>query len=419
MKDNIPRLVQDLIGEFWDRDLSEVIYRDIDFPDLPNKIRVAVGMRRTGKTYLFLQKINQLLSKCVPRERILYINFEDERILPMAAQDLGRVVDAFYELSPDNHGHTCYFFFDEIQNVTDWQVVLRRLLDSPKKEIFITGSSAKLLSKEIATSLRGRAFPIEVWPLSFREYLRFKKITLPTNHRGPAFRHKVAQILTAYLLEGGFPEIVLGKDFKKNILQEYVNATLFRDIVERHAVTNINVMRYLIRSLISAPGTLFSVNKYYHTLKSQGVCVGKNLLYDYLAYIQDAYLAFTIPIFTESVRKRNVNPQKNYAVDTGLVVANSLKGNQNLGHLFENLVYLDLRRSGHEVSYYLTQEGYEVDFISKSADGKFSIIQACLSLENPDIQAREERAVHAARRELGFSTHIITLENYMNQSVLG
>lgn len=414
MKDNIKSLTQVLIGEFRDKNLSDVIPRDRGFPNLPKKIRVAIGMRRTGKTYLLYQQINQLLAKGVPLARILYINFEDERVLPLEAKNLGQMVDAFYELTPQNHDHVCYFFFDEIQNVTDWPVVLRRLLDSQKKELFITGSSAKLLSKEIATSLRGRAFSVEVWPLSFKEYLRFKKITLPQNKLGPAFKHKMMQVLTGYLFEGGFPEIVLSKNFQKSILQEYVNATLFRDIVERHAVSNINVMRRMIRHLISAPGTLFSVNKFYQTLKSQGVRVGKDLLYEYLAYIQDAYLAFVMPLFTESERKKNVNPQKTYAVDTGLVVANSLKADQNLGHLFENLIYLDLRRSGHEIAYYLTKEGYEIDFISKSPDGDFSIIQACLSLENSEVKIREERAIQSAHHELGFNIQIVTLENYLD-----
>lgn len=412
MKDNIKDLARTLTGEFRDREFSDVVLRDTTFPDLPKKIRVAIGMRRTGKTYLLYQQVRTLLSKGIPLERIFYINFEDERILPLEANDLGRMVDAFYEITPRNHDHTCYFFFDEIQNVHNWPVVLRRLLDSQKKELFITGSSAKLLSKEIATSLRGRALPVEVWPLSFREYLRFKKIVLPKNTLSPAFRHKWMQALKSYLLEGGFPEIVLNTHFQRSILQDYVNVALFRDIVERHAVSNIPVMRYLIRSLISSPGTLFSVNKFYQTLKSQGVRVGKDLLYEYLAHIQNAYLAFTVPLFTESERKKNVNPQKIYAVDTGLIVANALKAERNLGHLFENLIYLDLRRQGHELFYYLTAEGYEIDFISKSLNGDWSMIQACLSLDDPPVKMREERAIQAARKELGFKARIVTLENY-------
>lgn len=418
MSDKIKGLTQVLIGEFREMDLSDVIPRDMEFPKFPQKIRVAVGMRRTGKTYLLYQQIRQLMAGGVPTERIFYVNFEDERILPLTAKDLGEMVDAFYELTPSNHDHPCYFFFDEIQNVAGWPVVLRRLLDSRKKELFITGSSAKLLSREIAASLRGRDLAVEVWPLSFREYLRFKKITLPPNRLGPAFKHKLLQILKAYLLEGGFPEIVLGGKGRpsawapKSILQGYVNTALLRDIVERHAVSNINVIRHMIHSLIASPGTLFSVNKFYQTLKSQGVQAGKDLLYEYLAYIQDAYLAFTIPLFTESERKKNVNPRKTYAVDTGLVAANSLKAAQNLGHLFENLIYLDLRRRGHEITYYLTKGGHEIDFIGKSPAGDFSIIQVCLSLDEPEVGIREKRALQAAHQELKFPAQIVTLENY-------
>ena len=147
--------------------------RGISFPPLHTikKIMVAIGMRRTGKTYFLSQIMQHLLLKDVPLSRLLYINFDDERLLPMTQKEFGELVDAFYTLYPENHGHLCYLFFDEIQNVDQWEMVIRRYFDAKKVEIYLTGSSAKLLSKEIHTSLRGRSFPIEIWPFIFEEFL--------------------------------------------------------------------------------------------------------------------------------------------------------------------------------------------------------------------------------------------------------
>ncbi|MGH2637921.1 MAG: ATP-binding protein [Rhabdochlamydiaceae bacterium] len=173
-------MLQVLLGEFYDKLnlLKDVVVRDAQFPDAPNKIKVAIGMRRSGKTYFLYQQILKMLNQGVSKTVILYINFEDDRLLPLNEQKLAKLVEAFYSLYPENHDRKCYLFFDEIQNVDNWPLVIRRLHDTKNAEIFLTGSSAKLLSKEIATTLRGRSLAIEIWPYSFDEFMRAKNVSI-------------------------------------------------------------------------------------------------------------------------------------------------------------------------------------------------------------------------------------------------
>ena len=161
-------ILKTIIRDFHTSDLPGFFDRAIDFSLDSNKIITLVGARRTGKTYCFYQIMKQL-SEFVPKQNMIYINFEDER-LDLKASDLGLIIDSYYELYPEQRGEL-YFFFDEIQNVEGWEKFVRRIYDSVSKKIFITGSSSKLLSKEIASSLRGRSLSFEIFPFSFKEYL--------------------------------------------------------------------------------------------------------------------------------------------------------------------------------------------------------------------------------------------------------
>lgn len=391
--------------------------RDVKFPNIPNKIMVAIGMRRVGKTYLLFQTIHKLL-KNIPITRILYLNFEDDRLLPLTQETLRDLIDGFYTIHPENHDHECYLFFDEIQNVDQWHAVIRRYFDTKKVKIFLTGSSAKLLSKEIATSLRGRSVAIEIWPYSFKEFMVAEGIEgIPQGNQlfGKAASDKLKGNLLNYLNQGGFPEITSLEPQDRNlVLQDYVSTVIFRDIIERYHITNISLIRQLIKTLIKNVGTSQSTHKLYNDLRSQGVAVGKETIHDYLEHVTDAYLAFRVPLYSESLRKVESNPKKIYAIDTGLVKAYSTGFLENIGHLFENLVFLDLKRHGHDVHYYLTKSRKEVDFLSRDPLGKWHLHQVCWSLEDPQTRKREEEALKEAEIELGIPGTIITPDSYYN-----
>lgn len=394
---------------------GEFVQRDTVFPDTPGLINVAIGMRRSGKTYLMYQKIRALLEQGIPLERILYINFEDDRLLPLDQRGLGQLLDTFYTLYPENHDRECYFFLDEIQNVEGWATTIRRFHDKKPLRMYLSGSSAKLLSKEIASSLRGRSIATEVWPYSFAEFLRSQDIPTPEKPFGKKKMDLFYQYFRNYSSIGGFPAVqLLTEAERRSVLKNYIDIVVLRDIVERHNVSNIALIRYLIKTLIKNVASPFSVNKFYKDIKSQGMSVGKDTIYQYLDHIEDAFLLFQLPLFTESVRKMQVNPKKIYAVDNGIVCANRLGISLTLGNLFENQIYLDLRRQGKNVHYYLTKDGYEIDFVTEGVDGQMELIQVVWDISDPDTLKRETRALEAAKAELGIKGRLLTANDYIN-----
>ncbi|MDX2345377.1 MAG: ATP-binding protein [Legionella sp.] len=390
------------------------VVRQLQFPKVDNIIKVAVGMRRSGKTYLLYQTIAELLERGVERERILLINFEDDRLLPMTAKEMGKLIDLFYTLYPQNHNRRCYLFLDEVQNVPEWQLVVRRYLDSKNVDLYLTGSSAKLLSKEIATSLRGRSLSIEVWPYSFNEFLQAHHISKPTQAFGQKTFDMMRQHLLHYFTKGGFPAVqhLPNKEWRET-LQGYVDTVILRDIIERYGVSNIALLKYLTSFLIKNAATCFSVNKFYNDVKSQGYKVGKETIHTYLAYLEDAYLVFTVPFYSESERTKQNRPKKIYVVDNGLVNANALGTNDLYNKFLENQIYLDLRRQGKDVYFYHTADGYEIDFVSVDKDGSRELLQITVDLTDPKTAAREQRALEQAKKELGINGRIITMKDYL------
>lgn len=408
-------LLKDLISEFWVRQWDNFVFRDVQLPEIKNKIKVFIGMRRSGKTWLLHQKIQSLLLQKIAPERILYINFEDDRLTPFTSKQLSELIDEFYILHPENRDKTCYFFFDEIQNVENWPQLLRRILDGTKVDLWISGSSAKLLGKEIHTTLRGRTFATENWPFSFLEYLKAKHVPLPANVPTPFEKSLVKKMFREYLHRGGFPEVIGLEDiYWRTILQDYVKLVILKDIVERYKVTNIIVLQHLIRTLLSTVGGKFTANKFYNEKKSQGLHLAKDTLYQYLQYLEDSYLLFTISLFTPSERKKQTNPKKVYAIDTGLVVASTWQANDNFGPLFENLIFIDLKRKGFEVFYYMTKSGYEIDFVARAPHGELRLFQVCYDISSPQTLEREERALEEAQKELGLKGVIITPQTYFD-----
>jgi predicted AAA+ superfamily ATPase len=397
----LEELIDALIADFQERELPRVTVRDLSLPGLPGKADVVVGMRRSGKTYFLYQQIGERLASGIDRGRLLYINFEDERLLPLAAADLSRIPEAFYRRFPASREHLCWFFFDEIQNVPGWETFVRRLLDTEKVALVLTGSSARLLSREIASSLRGRSLSTEILPFSFAESLRHAGIEPPAKWPpGAKIRSLLEHRLERYLESGGFPEVqAIPQDLRVRVLQEYIDVVIFRDVVERHGVDNLPALRYLERSLLASPAGRFSVSKLFNDLKSQGLRVGKDTLYEYLAYLEDSYLLFTVSVASSSARVRQVNPRKCYSVDPALSAAVSFRASGDIGHLLETAVYLELRRRGRSLAYVATRSGYEVDFLADDHRGSRELVQVSAGLEEPATRQRELRALEEGMRE--------------------
>src|SRR3990167_2948742 len=413
-------LLEMLLGEFRDKlQYVSIIRRNAVFPVADNKIKVAIGMRRAGKTSFLLQTIQSLCAEGIPITQILYINFEDDRLMPLTREKCAKLIEAFYTLHPENHDHRCYFFLDEIQMAPDWAIIIRRFHDTKNADIYLSGSSAKLLSKEIHTSLRGRSISTEIWPLSFKEFLTTRKI----DHQSDLFSLKkqdqLKKYFETYLMGGGFPEVIdFDSDVRIKTLQEYIDVVIYRDIIERHGVKNTTLLKYLILFIIQNSGASFSINKFYNDVKSQGYQINKDALYDYMHYIEDAYLAFSIGLYDRSLRKVQTNPKKVYAIDPGLINAVTLNKQYDFGRLFETVVYLDLKRQGCKVNYYLTHKRFEIDFLAQTIDGRQKLIQVCWDASDKDTFEREERALLAAKKELNIEGEIITLSSYLKNGII-
>jgi predicted AAA+ superfamily ATPase len=268
-----------------------------------------------------------------------------------------------------------------------------------------------MLSREIASSLRGRSLATELFPFSFREVLRHQGVE-PERGRVPGKKHRSAieHHFGQYLRVGGFPEVQgLEQDLHRHVLQDYLDVVLLRDIVERHGVGNVVALRRLMRWLLSAPARLFSVNKLHADFRSQGIQVGKDSLHEFVDHFHDAYLFFPVTIHTSSERVRQSNPRKMYPVDSGLVTAAAPTGGWGTGQLLETLVYLQLRREGHSVSYYRHDDGTEVDFVVEAAHGP-DLVQVSADITSQDTRARELRALQSAMAEFGLKrATIVTL----------
>jgi len=388
--------IQQRLADAINMDLPNLTERRCHVPDIPNKVYSVIGMRRSGKTYFLFQEMKRCLAEGVNRSRLVYFNFEDERLADISANDLHWIIDEYYVMFPENRAQKVYFFFDELQLVQGWERFVRRLLDTENVRIFVSGSSAKMLSREIASSLRGRSIEVIIYPYSFKEFASHHHIDIPENlkHIDSQKRSILENLMMKYLSQGGFPEAQeLSQRDRHLLLQGYVNTVLFRDIIERYGVTNITVLKTLIRHLIKNAGSKFTVNKFYNNLKSQGIKVAKTTLHEYLDHLQDAFLLHTVPLHTDSERKRMVNPVKSYIIDTGLVASFMTNRDLNLGHLLENAVFMELCRRDAQITYLRTESGYEVDFYARYSNGTAQAIQVAADVSDPITRDRECRSL--------------------------
>lgn len=404
-------ILASLIDDFHERLLPELVPRGSRLPAVPGKVDVVIGMRRTGKTFFCFQAIAGLLAAGAPKKTILYLNFEDDRLLDFQVKDFQAILDVYYGKYPEHRNTLCTFFLDEIQRIGQWELFVRRLLDTESNvRIVLTGSSAKLLSREIATSMRGRSLATEIFPYGFAEFLQARGY-FPEPPK--TFGAKAASLLRKgvgeYLAIGGFPEVqTLEQHLRIEVLQGYLDSMLLRDIIERHKVTNVVALKHLVRHIMNAPGSRLSINKFYNTMKSMAVRCTKNTLYEYLDHLVDAYLFYRVPIHTRSEKARTLNPVKIYAIDTGLLQAMSFRNAANRGALLENLVFMNLRRHGFEVEYVVSQDGSEADFLaSHPISGKRLLIQSCWEMAEQKTFQREVRGLQSAMRELEIDTGLI------------
>lgn len=358
---NMKTLFKRIITDFIEKELHDLQPRDYDIPTASKKIISLIGVRRSGKSSILFNIIRQL-RQAIPRENLVYINFEDDRLFPLKLENLDDLLEAYYELYPSKRNEKIYLFLDEVQVVENWELYVRRIYDTGNLHVFITGSSAKLLSSEIATSLRGRTLTYEIFPFSFREYLLAKDININL-HSSISLSH-ITHELENYIIHGGFAETI-GEDslIARKILSDYLDMVVFKDIADRHQITNLALLRHLNKYCFTNIATLVSVTKLYNDFKSQGFKLSRDTLFNYLAYLEDAYALFSVPIYRNSIKEEQRNPKKIYAIDNGFKKIHDYAISEDKSKLYENIVFLHLRRQTKEVYYFKQQQ--EVDFYAK------------------------------------------------------
>lgn len=376
--------------------------RNTQLPLDGNRIVTVTGIRRCGKSSLLGLTINRLLEKGVSRERILYVGFDDERFLSMSPENFDELLQAYREMYPDTPLKDVYMFFDEIQLIEGWELFVLRVYKNYCKHIFVTGSTAKMLSEEMASALRGWPDEYREYSLNFEEYLAFKGIN--ANKFSEEGKAKLAVAFREYCEEGGFPEVVLqkSKTEKVKILQSYFNTMLFRDLMEHyHINASPSVVRYFLKRVMNNLTKPTSVNNIYNDLKSQGLKVSKDSLYLWLDYACNIFMFRKVEKYDRSMVKQRSAPAKYYVADIALRNAVLLPESEDVGKALENIVYLNLERSlGEEDRIFYFNESKECDFVVQRGERIAELVQVCWVLDDDNIE-REVGGLLAASSAIG------------------
>ena len=413
----------------------ERIEREIDLPVQPELIITVPGVRRAGKSSLLMLAVNKLLASGVKREQILWVNFDDERLDRMPMEELDEVLQAYREMYPDIELKNVYMFFDEIQNIDGWDLFVLRVFKSYCQNVYVTGSNAKLLSSEISTALRGWTLDYEMLPLSFREFCRFKGIDAHSYLESDKAKRYAA--MEEYIHGGGFPKVVLSTDksMKLRLLQGYFNTMLFRDLAERHAIKNIEALRYFLKRVMQNLTKTTSINAIANDMRSNGVSVSKDDLYNWADWAVEAYLFVRYPKYSRSLVKENQSLRKYYVIDTGMRQAVLMPQSEDKGKLLENIVALELfRRRGADRKMFYWQDGRECDFVVQREEHVEELIQVTWDIEDEDTRKREIDGIKEAAKvtkcdkltivtrewketieEDGFNIEVVGIEEWMTR----
>ena len=401
-RDQIKAMLLEQFDAFWQYEIGTIrnqLSKIEQAASLPHAIIIS-GLRRAGKSTLLAQMAHRL-----GQEQFYYLNFEDDRFINLQADDFNDL----YQVLVEVFGQRKIFIIDEIQNIPGWEHFVRRFMDQGFK-FYITGSNAALLSRELGTRLTGRYVPIELFPFSFNEFLTFRNDPIPSIGRMTTV--EVAQLRKAlddYLHLGGIPDAL--KYPEMQLLRTLYDDVLYRDIATRYRIEAVSVLKELAFTLMSNPAGQVSFNK----LKNRFRLGSVNTIKNYISYLENSWLIFTINIYDFSVKRQQIAPKKIYGIDLGLINAIGFQFSPNTGKLLENLVYLALRRRFNEIYYYISPENYEVDFYLPDVR---QLIQVTQHMNDPGTRQRELRAIDSAAQNIKVEQALILCENNEEEQVV-
>jgi len=403
---------------------SQIAMRQAEFPTdlkkretpLPidsGKIVTIPGVRRCGKSSRMENVVNELLFAGVERERILWVSFDDERMVRMSSEELNLIIEAYTEMFPDTDMKSVYMFFDEIQLIDGWEYFVMRLYKHYSNNIYISGSNATMLSTEVKSALRGWPLEEETLPLSFFEYCNFKDIK--TDSWLEADLAKLRNTFFEYNNEGGFPEVVLtsNKLLKAKILQTYFDTMLLKDLAEHYKLSNIEVLRYFLKRIMSNITKPTSIRSIHGDIKSRGLKVSKDNLYDWANYACNIFMFLRVPNYSKSLQKAESSQPKYYCIDNGLRDAVLLPQSNDDGKKLENMVFLQLYRKRTPVDQIFYYQGHgECDFLIQHGVDIESLIQVTWNMSEEETRRREISGLLEASEATGCNNLlIITADN--------
>ncbi len=388
--------IEQYLIDFHKKELPKGITRDMKVVH-SGKIKAIIGPRRAGKTFFLYQLMRKYKDD---KKKILFLNFENTKLFGISFKEIKEIINLNERFFSKEKSDKPILFLDEPQNVDLWERAVRELYDEGYS-LFISGSSSKLLSKEIFTSLRGRSLSYLLLPFSIKEFLRAKNFKYASLLSSEEKIH-LLKLFDEYLEFGGFPEVVLERNKEQKIknIESYFELTVYKDIVERYKIKDSFLIKWFLKSLASSYTKEFSINKIYLTLKSQGRKISKDELYSYSSMVEDSLFAFNLPKFSYSLRKREP-VSKVYLCDLGFVKV--VETNEDIGKKMENLVFLEILRRKKpfsELFFWKNIQKEEVDFVIKEGSQIKKLIQVCRDIDNSETKQREIRALLKASKEL-------------------
>lgn len=403
---------------YWDKPLPQTVCRPAYEKEIARKsgtgeILILKGVRRSGKSTLLLNEIKRIIAAGHDIRNVLYVNFEDPRFIGHLTIELMELIKETYLefMAPEGKP---FFFFDEVQNLSGWEKWILKEYATKAAHLYVTGSSSSLLSREIGTALSGRYLDITVFPLSFREFLSFNGISIRTKTDRLSKKTELNRAFREFISQGGFPKLVelADQESQRDLLKNYFDSILLRDIVARHNLTNYRALEEMAGFLLANTSSPSSTNK----LKNL-VGISFEKARDYSAMLEDACLIFQLHRFSWSLKKQLTNVRKFYAIDTGLANRVSFQVGSRQGQNLENIIFLELIRRGCEIYYYKTKNEHEVDFLVKEGQEVTELIQVSATIREEQTRKREFTALESASNELKQTPKCVVLTMDRSETV--
>ncbi len=368
--------------------------KPLDVKERPIKLKLTkdfiisiIGPRRAGKTYLLYHFIK---NNNLKDEEYIFVNFEE------IEGSLSNFIDKHQEIYGK---YPKFLFLDEIQSLSNWEKEVYKVYERKRFYIFLTGSSSKFLSKEIATQLRGRSLVVKVFPFSFKEILQINN--LKKKFYGSEEIGKIKNLLRFCIKRGCFPDIILKKVEPSEFISELIDLVIYRDIIERYEIKNRVALEFFIKNAIASNSNMFSVNKIYNSAKSLQLKVSKNTLYDFQKFLEDVNMVFFLRKYSRSIRKIELSLPKVYVVDNGIYTFGTYK--YDIDILMESFVFQELLKLGYKPNknlFYFSNNNYEIDFVLLEKESIKQLIQVTYASNRDEIKKEEIDNLIRASKEL-------------------